>query len=203
MNFAELFATVIDIWVKGGWLMIPLALLALFIYLSGFELIFYFRRYGYDRSDKNVWGHWVDRPDEGEGQLGHLIRFSQMGGRRLENVRSRIHELRFTHIEPAQRRILCLSILVTAAPLTGLLGTVIGMIVTFAGLSSSSGSAIDIVAGGISQALITTQTGLIIAIPGYVIVHYARRRCVQLEGFFAELEVQSMKKIQHAKPLSA
>jgi biopolymer transport protein ExbB len=199
MSLTELITTVLDIWHKGGWLMIPLALLALLIYLTGVELILYFRRCGYDRCDKNTWGHWVDSPVESRGPLGRLIRFSQAGGCHVLTIRSRIAELRAAYILPARRRIQYLSILVTVAPLAGLLGTVMGMITTFAGLSSGGGSALDIVAGGISQALITTQTGLIIAIPGYVIVHFARRRCTELEGFFAELEVRSMQK---APPLS-
>jgi biopolymer transport protein ExbB len=57
--------------------------------------------------------------------------------------------------------------MVMAAPLLGLLGTVMGMIETFASLQqralfAQSGG----VAGGISEALITTQMGLLVAIPG-------------------------------------
>ncbi len=199
MSGSELINTVLDIWLKGGWLMVPLAILAFFIYLAGFELVFFFRRYGFDKADKNTWGHWIDKPDEASGALGEAIRFCHSGDLVFQAVRSRIAELKATHIEPARRRIRYLSILVTVAPLTGLLGTVIGMIVTFAGLSSSRGSAIDVVAGGISQALITTQTGLVIAIPGYVLVHHAKRRCQQLEGFFAELEARSAQKLERHK----
>jgi biopolymer transport protein ExbB len=59
---------------------------------------------------------------------------------------------------------------VVVAPLLGLLGTVIGMIETFdslqdSALFSQSGG----IAGGISQALITTQMGLVVAIPGLLI----------------------------------
>lgn len=60
--------------------------------------------------------------------------------------------------------------LVAAAPLIGLLGTVIGMIETFdsladAELFSQTGG----IAGGISQALFTTQLGLVVAVPGLII----------------------------------
>lgn len=194
MDLAELVHTILDIWIKGGWLMAPLALLALVIYFCGFELIFFFHRYGFDKADKNTWGHWIDKPDEAEGAIGAAIQFTQEGGGRFAIIRSRVNELRMAYISPVKRRIHYLSILVTIAPLAGLLGTVIGMIVTFSGLSSSRGSSLDIVAGGISQALITTQTGLIIAIPGYVLVHHAKRRCQQLDGFFAELEARSVQK---------
>jgi biopolymer transport protein ExbB len=53
----------------------------------------------------------------------------------------------------------------TIAPLIGLLGTVTGMIAAFNSISASGTGDPRVVAGGISQALITTATGLIIAIP--------------------------------------
>ncbi|MFT6862677.1 MAG: biopolymer transport protein ExbB [Akkermansiaceae bacterium] len=65
-----------------------------------------------------------------------------------------------------ERRIPFLGVLIGAAPLLGLLGTVSGMLVTFSGMSSQGSRApIDTISTGISQALITTQAGLVIAIP--------------------------------------
>lgn len=67
--------------------------------------------------------------------------------------------------------------IVAAAPLIGLLGTVIGMIETFdsladAALFSQSGG----IAGGISQALFTTQLGLVVAVPGLIIGNILQRK---------------------------
>jgi len=59
-----------------------------------------------------------------------------------------------------------LGALVAAAPLLGLLGTVFGMIDTFTAVALRSGETADLVAQGISQALITTQVGLLAALPG-------------------------------------
>ena len=60
--------------------------------------------------------------------------------------------------------------IVIVAPLLGLLGTVIGMIETFDSLQDSSMySQSGGIAGGISQALVTTQMGLLVAIPGLLI----------------------------------
>jgi biopolymer transport protein ExbB len=65
-----------------------------------------------------------------------------------------------------KRDLVVLSALTAAAPLLGLLGTVVGMIQTFQAVASSGGDTGRRVATGISQALITTQMGLIVAIPG-------------------------------------
>lgn len=64
------------------------------------------------------------------------------------------------------RDILLLTALTASAPLLGLLGTVAGMVTTFEAVSSGDGYSPSAVSSGISQALITTQFGLIIAIPG-------------------------------------
>ncbi len=79
--------------------------------------------------------------------------------------------------------------IVAVAPLLGLLGTVSGMIETFSALGdmtlySQSGG----IAGGISQALLTTQFGLAIAIPGLVATHFLDRRQAEFEGRIEEIK---------------
>ena len=58
------------------------------------------------------------------------------------------------------------------SPLLGLLGTILGMIIAFESIAESGTGDPRVVAGGISQALITTATGLIIAIPAVVFYRY-------------------------------
>lgn len=68
-----------------------------------------------------------------------------------------------------------LGALVTAAPLLGLLGTVLGMIQTFRVVGGHSAQTATQIAEGISQALITTQMGLVAALPGtFGLVHLYR-----------------------------
>ena len=73
--------------------------------------------------------------------------------------------------------------IVSAAPLLGLLGTVIGMIETFDSLGdmslfSQSGG----IAGGISKALFTTQMGLAVALPGLLVGRVLERRQMVIEN---------------------
>jgi biopolymer transport protein ExbB/TolQ len=58
------------------------------------------------------------------------------------------------------------------SPLLGLLGTITGMITAFSSIAAAGTGDPKVVAGGISQALITTATGLIIAIPAVVTYRY-------------------------------
>lgn len=67
-------------------------------------------------------------------------------------------------------------VLLVAAPLLGLLGTVLGMLDMFHGLSLRAGHQTTIlVAEGVKQSLITTQTGLTIAIPAIFFIYWIRR----------------------------
>ena len=70
-----------------------------------------------------------------------------------------------------------LPILLSALPLLGLLGTVNGLLTTFRTLASSIVvDQLDFVSTGVADALVTTQLGMITAIPGLVLYTYLRGR---------------------------
>jgi biopolymer transport protein ExbB len=81
-----------------------------------------------------------------------------------------------------ERYIKSIAILATVAPLLGLLGTVSGMITTFLVIATSGTGDAKALASGISEALITTQTGLVVAVPGLFLANYLRRRTERLEA---------------------
>lgn len=79
--------------------------------------------------------------------------------------------------------------IVLISPLLGLLGTVIGMIETFDSLGDMSlHSQTGGIAGGISQALFTTQMGLAVSIPGLVVNGILKRRQKQIEQELAQIK---------------
>lgn len=81
--------------------------------------------------------------------------------------------------------------IVAVAPLIGLLGTVIGMIETFDSLATAQlFSQTGGIAGGISQALFTTQLGLIVAVPGLIIGNMLDKK-----AHVMELELEQVKDI--------
>jgi len=81
------------------------------------------------------------------------------------------------HLAWIDRRIPFLTVLISAAPLLGLLGTVAGMLITFGGMAGASGgSPIDTISTGISKALLTTQAGLVIAVPAAFFLALIKRR---------------------------
>ena len=74
-----------------------------------------------------------------------------------------------------------IGVLAAAAPLLGLLGTVTGMMETFDVLAVFGTGNAKAMASGISEALITTQTGLLIAIPGLYMKGFLDKRSRSLE----------------------
>lgn len=86
-----------------------------------------------------------------------------------------------------ERRIPFLAVLISSAPLLGLLGTVAGMLITFSGIATGNGALIDTISIGISKALVTTQAGLVIAIPAAFLLALLKR---QTEITHLELQKQ-------------
>jgi biopolymer transport protein ExbB len=71
--------------------------------------------------------------------------------------------------------------MIAAAPLLGLLGTVSGMARTFETLSAGAGEkTVQGLAGGISEVLVATESGLMVALPALLLVWFAHREMVRL-----------------------
>ena len=182
------------LWVQGGSLMLMLLAIALILYYATLETYMFLKsRTSFKNTNKNTLIQWISNPDKADHETQKMLRYVSDGKETLGEARRRFDEIRACFLPLIDRRITFLSLLVSTAPLAGLLGTVMGMLTTFKGLSSSSGGkTIDFVAGGISEALITTQTGLIIAIPAYVMINRIVSQRDQLEIFFTTLESLTM-----------
>ncbi|MGJ8657249.1 MAG: MotA/TolQ/ExbB proton channel family protein [Akkermansiaceae bacterium] len=99
-----------------------------------------------------------------------------------------------------QRRLPMIAVLVAAAPLSGLLGTVFGMFVTFNGLASQAAARpIDSISMGISSAMITTQAGLFMAIPGAILLAFLRSQTNGVEGYIQQKMYEHMSTMKGTK----
>jgi biopolymer transport protein TolQ len=78
-----------------------------------------------------------------------------------------------------------LAIVATVSPLLGLLGTVLGVMNSFIGVSAAGSANISAVAPGIAEALVTTVAGLVVAIPAAIGFNYFSGR---MQLFISELE---------------
>jgi biopolymer transport protein ExbB len=101
----------------------------------------------------------------------------------IEDVgRHAVHEL--------ERFLSPLGTIAAISPLLGLLGTVIGMIKVFAAITANGVGNPGVLAGGISEALITTAAGLSVAIPSLIAYRYLRAR---VDSLVVQMEKETIK----------
>lgn len=179
----------LPIWLKGGALMYPLVGLALLIFYTGVEILLYLNELQGKRSEDSDIERWVENPTLATGEIREMIEYGKGALPVQHDVLTRFSEVKNEHLSSVERRRKMLAVFVGAAPLTGLLGTVIGMLSTFQGLAiSTGGQTVNMVADGISEALITTQFGLVIAIPGYVVLTLIEKRQKVLDTLITRIE---------------
>jgi biopolymer transport protein ExbB len=192
-----MFEQIISILDSGGWVMYPLAALALLIYTNCVELLLFLGKGNIHLGRDTEWTTWVYNPEKAEGRAGEIIRYTQEDARSAKHVRNRFEEVRQSILHDVERRLIFLNTLVAAAPLMGLLGTVIGMLATFSGIArKGGGDTVDVVAEGISEALITTQTGLVVALPGIFLILLIRNRKHAIEAALARIESLCLTKLR-------
>ena len=162
------------VWEKGGTLMPALGLLAVYLYYLSFDL--WLRLHAVIPSDLRVFPRERWDAFKGGGRVDRILRYCLADHRDQKETQRRFDQVRIGETSFLNRRLRFLFVLATSAPLIGLLGTVAGMLRTFNGLSMQDSYKMDLVAGGISQALVTTQAGLLIAIPAIALIHLLNRR---------------------------
>lgn len=178
----------LDTWSNGGWVMAALAVLAFIAYATAARLLMMLHHHGLTRVTDSDIRRWVVDPSQAPRHLHELVRYTQDDVRSLRDVEGRFREVEAVKVTDADRRLVFLKILVVSAPLFGLLGTVLGMLLTFRAIGIGGSSTADVIAKGISEALVATQTGMMVAIPGLLMVFLAKRWRNEYVAFLARLE---------------
>ncbi|MDR3458406.1 MAG: MotA/TolQ/ExbB proton channel family protein [Verrucomicrobiae bacterium] len=116
----------------------------------------------------------------------------QVSLKNMEHIKRAIENVVAKESLKLESSLIFLAIAVSGAPFMGLLGTVWGVMSTFAGIAQSpTGASLAVMAPGVSAALVTTVAGLLVAIPamfGYNwLVHKLRTFTVELDNFAQEL----------------
>jgi biopolymer transport protein ExbB len=184
-------------WTNGGWVMAALALLAIIAYATAINLLFLTYHRGIKKiTDENL-RHWVAHPAAAPDQFRELIRYTQDEATSVRAIEGRFREVEAASIPEINRRIVFANVLAISAPLFGLLGTVLGMLLTFKAIGIGGGSTSEVISKGISEALVCTQTGMLVALPGILMVHVVKRWRDEFHSFLLRLEGASLR---HFRP---
>ena len=171
--------------------MIPLILTSFWMWALIVDRALYFRRIDRDDVDmkqavKILSG--APLPESSNGLRARVVTSflkERTGNKKLD--RDILDQCAMREMSPLTRYLSVIVVLAAVAPLFGLLGTVTGMMTTFNVIAIFGTGNAKAMAGGISEALITTQSGLLVAIPGLFMSAFLIRRANRLKNRLNEV----------------
>ena len=185
----------------GGWLMLPIiacSILAAAIILERLWTLQPKRVAPTDLTSQ-VW-QWVRQGQLSHGRIQILHQGSPLGqilaaglekrSTARDTIKDTIEDRGRHVVHELERYLSLLGTIAAISPLLGLLGTVIGMVKVFAAITARGVGDPAVLAGGISEALVTTAAGLCVAIPSLIGYRYFRGR---VDGLVVRMEKEVMK----------
>ncbi len=195
---------IMDLAIKGGWIMIPIVLLLLvsiYVFVERWIVI--------SKASKNEAGLMYSIRDYIlDGRLdsaktlccntdtptAHIIEKGiDRVGKPIENIKSAMEDAGNLEVAKLEKRISWLSTTAGAAPMLGFLGTVTGMVRVFFDMASK-GNNIEVgtLADGMYQAMVTTVAGLIVGIIAYICYNFIVARINQATHVFESRSAEFM-----------
>lgn len=188
----------------GGWLMIPIILCSVISAAICVERFWTLRRQQIAPRNllAQVW-NWIKNNDldakrmrdlKNGSPLGQILAAGITNHRRGRDVmKQSIEEVASHVVHELERYLNTLGTVAAITPLLGLLGTVIGMIRVFTSIKLEGTGNAAVLAGGISEALITTAAGLTVAIPSLFFYRFFQRR---IDELVVSMEQEALKLIE-------
>jgi biopolymer transport protein ExbB len=193
----------IEIIRAGGWLMLPIILCSIIAVAITLERLWTLQRRRVLPKDlaMRVW-EWARDRQLDEKHLAVLSANSPMGRvlaaglanrhRSREVLKEAVQDTGRHVVHELERYLNSLGTIAAISPLLGLLGTVIGMVKVFTAITTAGVGNPGVLAGGISEALITTAAGLSVAIPALIAYRYLRG---QVDALVVDMEKEAIKLI--------
>lgn len=118
--------------------------------------------------------------------LGHILAVAIIHrDKSISLIKEKMHEAASVEIHAMEKFVSALGTIASVTPLMGLLGTVLGMIKVFNQLLNNGLGEVNLLAGGISEALISTAAGLLVAIPALIVYRMLQRK---IDGLVVNME---------------
>ncbi|UTW49967.1 MotA/TolQ/ExbB proton channel family protein [Bacterioplanoides sp. SCSIO 12839] len=194
---------------SGGWMMVPIIIASILALAITVERFWTLRPQQIAPNDllARVWG-WMKNNQldssrikelRGSSPLGRVLAAGLLNSRHGRTImKESIEEVASHEVHEMERYLNALGTIAAVAPLMGLLGTVIGMIKVFSEIVIAGTGQANLLAGGISEALITTAAGMVVAIPA-LIAHRMLQRRVDEVVVFMEQEAIKLVDVLHGE----
>jgi biopolymer transport protein ExbB len=186
---------------SGGWLMWPIILCSIAVIAISIERLWTLNANKIAPKNQlaQVWS-WVQNNQVDAARLRELRQSSELGrilAAGLSNaqagrdvMKDSIQEAATQVIHAMERYVGALGTIAAVSPLLGLLGTVLGMIKVFVAIELQGTGNAGALAGGISEALVTTAAGLCVAIPAMIMHRFFVRK---IDDLVVVMEQESIK----------
>jgi biopolymer transport protein ExbB len=173
------FATIWETLLIGGVFLIPLGLILIAL------LIITYRKYMQLRRAKNAFPAHVEETITSRREAGRI------------EAEKAAKEVLIREVPRLERGLTTLAVLAAAAPMLGLLGTISGLVAMFQVITEMGVNDPKLLAGGIGEALISTEAGLLIAIPALLGHNYLANR---VDDLVAESEYRATRTLNTLWP---
>ena len=188
---------------KGGWMMLPLAVCSLISLTIIIERFIYFRRLNKSEAITQVFelvhrGKLRDSQELAQNSTLPVMQVLSAGIANPADPAKAMEVAGIMQYSVLKKGLPTLDTIVTLAPLLGLLGTIIGMINSFQIMATvSGGGSPHAVTGGVAEALIATATGIAVAVTTLVPYNYflsrVERESEIIEQYATQLETLLVK----------
>ncbi len=189
---------------KGGIMMYPILFCSILIVGIGIERTYNLRRKNIIDTEflKNVRNHWnwedvhlgLQMCNSYDNALSRILKTGLLRfGGKLDEIERAIEGAGQHEASLMNSNLRVLGAVANITPMMGLLGTVFGMIKAFNVISQSGTGNPGLVASGISEALITTATGMVVGIPALAMYHYFRGK---IDRYVFEMEEISFQLVE-------
>ena len=171
--------SMLDLLQKGGWIMYPLYILLVTAVFFFFERLFAINKAG--KIDENFMSIIKDNIVTGNINAARSLskntnnavaRMIDKGlqriGKPIDAIEKSMENIGKLEMYNMERNLNVLSLISGIAPMFGFLGTIIGMVQLFYGISSTGEVTLNVIAGGIYVKMITSATGLIVGLMAYI-----------------------------------
>ncbi len=193
---------------SGGWLMVPILLCSIIAAAISVERLWTLQRSRITPKNllAQVWAALKNndmdavrlRDLRASSPLGQVLAAGVANAKRgREVMKEAMEEVASQASHDMERYLTSLGVIASISPLLGLLGTVVGMIKVFTALMMEGAGNANVLAGGISQALITTAAGLSVAIPAIMFHRFFQRRVDELVMIMEQEAVKLVEMMQN------
>ncbi len=199
-------ATILDLLMKGGIIMIPIVLLSLVSFYIFIERLAYIRRTTIIQ--KGLMPAIVNDLKSGnqnnallharsnQAAVGRILESGiEKLGKPLSEVERNIETTTNLEITKMEKNTGYLGIIASVAPMLGFIGTIAGVIKIFYNISLADNISIGIIAGGLYQKMICSGAGLIVGVLAYAAYHYLQMKIDRYVISLQESLIQFLKVI--------